>query len=161
MEFWSETLQAKGYAPMPEFVPPAAPQAERYPLVLTCAKPTLLCQTQHRALPSLRRRALDPEVMLHPETAAQRGISAGDWVSVETQVGAMRARALLNADIDSRVVVGEHGWWQAAPEANAPGYDTFSPQGSNYNLIVDPSARDPISGTTAHRSGCCEVSRIT
>ena len=160
VEFWSETMQAKGYAPMPEFAAPPTPQAERYPLVLTCAKPTLFCQTQHRALPSLRRRAMDPEVMLHPETAARRGIAAGDWVSVETQAGAMRARALINADIDERVVVGEHGWWQAAPEADAPGYDPFSPSGSNYNLIVDPSARDPISGTTAHRSGCCEVSRI-
>jgi anaerobic selenocysteine-containing dehydrogenase len=161
VEFWSETLQAQGYAPMPEFIPPPAQQAERYPLVLTCAKPTLFCQTQHRALPGLRRRAMDPEVMLHPETAAQRGIAAGDWVSVETQVGAMRARALLNANIDLRVVVGEHGWWQASPEANAPGYDPFSPKGSNYNLTVDPSARDPISGTTAHRSSCCEVSRVT
>lgn len=161
VEFWSETLQAKGYAPMPEFVPPPALQPERYPLVLTCAKPTLFCQTQHRALPGLRRRAMDPEVMLHPETAARRGIAAGDWVSVETHAGAMRARALLNADIDVRVVVGEHGWWEASPEANAPGYDPFSPQGSNYNLTVDPSARDPISGTTAHRSGCCQVSRIT
>jgi anaerobic selenocysteine-containing dehydrogenase len=161
VEFWSETLQAEGYAPMPDFVPPATPQAEGYPLVLTCAKPTLFCQTQHRALPSLRRRAMDPEVMLHPETAARRSIAAGDWVRVETQTGAMRARALLNADIDPRVVVGEHGWWEAAPEADAPGYDPFTPLGSNYNLTVDPSARDPISGTTAHRSGCCEVCRIT
>jgi anaerobic selenocysteine-containing dehydrogenase len=98
--------------------------------------------------------------MLHPRAAARRGIAAGDWVSVETRAGAMRARALINADIDERVVVGEHGWWQATPEANAPGYDPFSHLGSNYNLTVDPSARDPISGTTAHRSGCCEVSRI-
>ena len=158
VEFWSETLQASGYAPLPEFVAPPAVVSERYPLVLTCAKPTLFCQTQHRALPGLRRRAPDPEVMLHPETAAWRGIAAGDWVSVETPAGGMRARALLNADIDPRVVVGEHGWWQAAPEASAPGYDPFSPQGSNYNLTVDPTARDPISGTTAHRSSCCEVS---
>ena len=160
VEFWSETLQSKGYQPLPDFAPPPAPQADRYPLVLTCAKPTLFCQTQHRALPSLRRRAMDPEVMLHPETATRRGIAAGDWVSIETPTGAMRARALLDANIDRRVVVGEHGWWQAAPEANAPGYDPFSPQGSNYNLTVDPTARDPISGTTAHRSGRCEVSRI-
>ena len=160
VEFWSETLQSKGYAPMPDFAPRPAPQTERYPLVLTCAKPTLFCQTQHRALPSLRRRAMDPEVMLHPETAAQRGVAEGDWVSVETRSGAMRARAVLNSDIDQRVVVGEHGWWQAAPAANAPGYDPFSPQGSNYNLTVDPSVRDPISGTTAHRSGCCEIFRV-
>jgi anaerobic selenocysteine-containing dehydrogenase len=159
VEFWSETLQAGGYAPMPEFVAPSDSAAERYPLVLTCAKPTLFCQTQHRTLPSLRRRAPDPEVMLHPETAARRGIAAGDWVSVETPAGGMRARALLNANLDPRVMVGEHGWWQAAPEAGAPGYDPFSPQGSNFNLTVDPSARDPISGTTAHRSGHCEVVR--
>ena len=159
MEFWSETLQARGYAPMPEYVAPPDAAADRYPLVLTCAKPTLFCQTQHRALPGLRRRAPDPEVVLHPEAAARRGIAAGDWVSVETPAGGMRARARLNADIDPRVVVGEHGWWQAAPEAGAPGYDPFSPRGSNYNLTVDPAARDPISGTTAHRSGRCEVSR--
>jgi len=60
VEFWSETLQAKGYAPMPDFVPPSALDPERYKLVLTCAKPTLFCQTQHRGLPSLRRRAMDP-----------------------------------------------------------------------------------------------------
>jgi anaerobic selenocysteine-containing dehydrogenase len=160
VEFWSETLQEKGYQPLPDYAPPPAPQPDRYPLVLTCAKPTLFCQTQHRALPSLRRRAMDPEVTLHPEAANRRGIAAGDWVSIETPTGAMRARALLNANIDRRVLVGEHGWWQAAPEANAPGYDPFSPQGSNYNLTVDPTARDPISGTTAHRSGRCEVSRI-
>jgi anaerobic selenocysteine-containing dehydrogenase len=160
VEFWSETLQAGGHAPLPEFVPPPPPQPERYPLLLTCAKPTLFCQTQFRALPSLRRRAMDPEVMLHPETAAQRGIAAGDWVSVETATGAMRARAVFNAELDTRVVVGEHGWWQAASDIDAPGYDPFSVRGSNYNLTVDPTARDPISGTTAHRSGCCEVSRI-
>jgi len=160
VEFWSETLQAGGYAPMPEFVSPPAAEAGRYPLVLTCAKPTLFCQTQQRALPSLRRRAMDPEVMLHPETAARRGIAAGDWISVQTRTGAMRARALLSAEIDPRVVVGEHGWWQAAPELNAPAYDPFGPEGSNYNLTVDPAMRDPISGTTAHRSGRCEVSRI-
>lgn len=160
VEFWSETLLAKGYAPLPDLGAQNSAQDERYPLVLTCAKPSLFCQTQFRALPSLRRRAIDPEVMLHPETAARRGIAAGDWVSVETRTGTMRARAHFNADIDARVVVGEHGWWQSAPGANAPGYDPFSALGSNYNLTVDPTVRDPISGTTAHRSGYCEVSRV-
>ena len=122
VEFWSETLQSKGYAPMPEFVPPPDPQADRYPLVLTCAKPTLFCQTQHRALPSLRRRAMDPEVMLHPETATQRGIAAGDWVSVEDSKRARCGREqLLNANIDRRVVVGEHGWWASGPRGQCAG----------------------------------------
>ena len=127
---------------------------------MTCAKPTVFCQTQHRALPGLRRKAPDPEVMLHPEIASQRGIGAGDWVSVRTPNGAMRARALLNADLDPRVVVGEHGWWQASAAAGAPGYDPFSAEGSNFNLTVDPAARDPISGTTSHRANMCEVVRL-
>ena len=163
IEFWSETFRAQGYAALPDFTePPISPVARpdlaaRFPLVLTCAKPTLFCQSQHRALPSLRKRALYPEVELHPEAAAARGIAAGDWISVETPAGGMRARAHLNANLDPRVVVGEHGWWQRCDELQAPGYDPFSPEGANFNATVDPSVRDPISGTPAHRSNLCEV----
>jgi len=70
----------------------------------------LFCQTQHRALPSLRKRALYPEVELHPAAARARGIAAGEWVRIETPEGSMRARARLNDSLDPRVVVGEHGW---------------------------------------------------
>jgi anaerobic selenocysteine-containing dehydrogenase len=162
VEFWSETLRTGGHPPLPEFVAPpglggGSDLAARYPLLLTCAKPAVFCQTQHRALPSLRRKAMDPEIELHPEAAAARGIGAGDWVRLQTATGAMRARAHLNATLDPRVVVGEHGWWQASREADAPGYDPFSADGSNFNLTVDPSARDPISGTISHRASRCEV----
>jgi anaerobic selenocysteine-containing dehydrogenase len=162
VEFWSETLRAGGYPPLPEFVAPPGladgfDLAARYPLLLTCAKPTVFCQTQHRALPSLRRKAMDPEIELHPDAAAARGIGAGDWVRLQTATGAMRARARLNPALDPRVVVGEHGWWQASREADAPGYDPFSPAGSNFNLTVDPAARDPVSGTISHRANRCEV----
>jgi len=156
IEFWSETFRAAGLPPMPDFVAPSA-AAGVFPLVLTCAKPTVFCQTQHRALPSLRRRAPDPEIELHPDAAAARGINAGDWVAVQTSVGAMRARAQLNATLDPRVVVGEHGWWQTCDANGAPGYDPFSDQGSNFNLTVDPTVRDPVSGTVSHRANPCEV----
>ena len=65
---------------MPDFVEPAIGPVTRpdlaasFPLILTCAKPSLFCQTQHRALPSLRKRALDPEIELNPATASARGI---------------------------------------------------------------------------------------
>ena len=48
----------------------------------------------------------------------------------------MRARARLNEHLDPRVVVGEHGWWQACPELRAPGYDPFGPLGANFNLLI-------------------------
>lgn len=163
IEFWSETLREHGYAALPDFVEPqlgptARPElAARFPLVLTCAKPTLFCQSQHRALPGLRKRARDPEIELHPDTAAARGVSAGSWVSVETPAGGMRARARLNDRLDPRVVVGEHGWWQHCDDLGVAGYDPFSPHGANFNLTVDATIRDPVSGTPTHRANLCEI----
>lgn len=59
-----------------------------------------------------------------------------------------------------RVVVGEHGWWQHCDELDAPGYDPLSPDGANFNLTVDPTIRDPISGTPSHRANLCEIRLI-
>jgi anaerobic selenocysteine-containing dehydrogenase len=163
IEIYSETLLEYGYAPLPDFAEPAiGPVARpdlvaRFPLVLTCAKPTLFCQSQHRALPSLRRRDLDPKVELHPEAARARRIAQGDWVSVETPEGGIRARAHLNADLDPRVVVGEHGWWQGCAELGAPSYDPFAREGANFNLLIGGATRDPISGTASHRAYPCEI----
>jgi anaerobic selenocysteine-containing dehydrogenase len=167
VELYSETFIEHGYAPLPEFTePPVGPMARpdlaaQFPLVLTSAKSTLFCQTQHRALPSLRRRAAHPEVELHPATAEARGIAAGDWVAIETPEGSVRARARLNDNLDPRVVVGEHGWWQACPELGAPGYDPFGPLGANFNLLIGSTAVDPVSGTASHRSYLCEIRRAT
>jgi anaerobic selenocysteine-containing dehydrogenase len=163
IELYSETFLDHGYPPLPDFVEPqvgpvARPDlAARFPLVLTNAKPTLFCQSQHRALPSLRKRAPHPKVDLHPVAAGARGIAEGDWVSIETPEGSVRARAHLNKDLDPRVVVGEHGWWQACPETGAAGYDPFGPNGANLNLIIGSAALDPVSGTASHRSYLCEI----
>ncbi len=165
VEFYSERLLAHGYAPLPDFVePPIGPVSrpdlvERYPLVLTCAKPALFCQSQHRALPSLRKRQPHPQVTLHPTAARARGIGNGDWVSVETPEGAIRVRARLSADIDPRVAVGEHGWWQASPETGAPGYDPFGPDGANFNRLISHKLVDPVSGTPSLRANLCEIRR--
>jgi anaerobic selenocysteine-containing dehydrogenase len=165
VELYSQTFLEHGYAPLPEFAEPqigpvARPDlAARFPLVLTSAKSTLFCQTQHRALPSLRKRALGPEVELHPTTAEARDIANGDWVSIETPEGRVRARARLNDSLDPRVVVGEHGWWQPCAEIGAPGYDAFGPGGANYNLLIGSTTLDPVSGTASHRAYLCEIRR--
>ena len=167
VEFWSETLREHGHSPQPDFIEPRigpvnAPNlAMRFPLVLTCAKPTLFLQSQLRALPSLRKRAIAPEVELHPETAVARGIAEGSWVQISTPAGGARAKARFNASLDPRVVVGEHGWWQASAAAEAPGYDAFSSEGANFNLTIDPSIRDPISGTPSNRANLCEIRLVS
>jgi anaerobic selenocysteine-containing dehydrogenase len=163
MEFWSETFLDHGYSALPDFVePPIGPVARpdlaaSFPLILTCAKPSLFCQSQHRALPSLRKRALHPEIELNPATAAARGIKNGDWVDVRTPAGGMRARARFSEKLDPRVVVGEHGWWQGCDELGAGDSNPFHPNGTNFNLTVDTAVRDPVGGTPSHRSNLCEI----
>jgi anaerobic selenocysteine-containing dehydrogenase len=163
IEIYSETFLDHGYRPLPDFAEPAIGPvmrpdlAVRYPLVLTCAKPSLFCQSQHRALPSLRKLARDPKVDLHPETARARQIAEGDWVTIETPDGSVRARAHLNSSIDARVAVGEHGWWQRCDALGAPAYDPFAREGANFNLVISTTTRDQISGTASHRSCLCEI----
>ena len=163
VELYSQTMLEHGYPPLPEYEEPqmgpvSRPDlVERYPLILTCAKNTLFCESQHRALPSLRRQAMDPEVELHPAAAAERGIHPGDWVSIETPEGSIRARARLNDTLKPEVVCGQHGWWQASPEIGAPAYDPFSSEGANFNLIIGNRAIDPVSGSVPHRAYLCQV----
>lgn len=166
IELYSETLLDHGYVPLPEFrEPPRSPRsapdlAGRYPLVLTSAKSTWFCESQHRAMPSLRRLAPDPEVELHPDTAGARGINEGDWVQIVTPDGSVRARATLNRDLHPDVVCGQHGWWQACKELGAPGYDPFGPDGANLNLIIRHRPSDPISGSVPHRAYRCNVAPL-
>jgi len=165
VELYSQVLLEHDYPPLPEYQEPrmgpvSRPDLiDRYPLILTCAKNTLFCESQHRALPSLRRKAMDPEVEMHPTAAAARGIRPGDWVRIETPQGSIRARARLDATLDPRVVCGQHGWWQASPEIGAPAYDAFSAEGANLNLIIGNDAIDPISGSVPHRAYLCQIAR--
>jgi anaerobic selenocysteine-containing dehydrogenase len=167
VELYSETMLEHDYSPLPEYEEPlmspwSRPDlARRYPLILTCAKHALFCESQHRVLPSLRRRAMDPEVELHPMAAAERGIGPGDWVYIETPEGSVRARARMNDTLETNVVCGQHGWWQACTDLGKPGYDPLGPSGANLNLIIGNEAIDPVSGSVPHRAYLCQIRRAS
>ncbi len=166
IELYSETFLDHGYSPVPDYEAPLMGPTtrpdlqDRFPLILTCAKHTLFCESQHRGLPSLRRRARDPEVELHPTAAEERGIQEGDWVRIETPKGSVRARAQLNAQLDPNVACGQHGWWQDCEEIGAPGFDAFSPEGANFNLVIGNDDIDPVSGSVPHRAYLCQIHPI-
>ena len=166
VEVFSERLLAAGQAPLPDYVEPAigpvsrADLAADYPLVLTSAKSLHYCHSQHRGMPSLRRREPDPTVEMHPEAAAARSIENGDWVRLTTPHGAARARAAFKPSLDPRVVSATHGWWQACAALDLPGHDATSADGANVNAVIGNQDADPISGSVPHRSYLCEVTRI-
>ena len=175
VELYSTTLAEHGYDPLPTFDEPlTSPRsrpdlAERYPLVLSCAKSLFFCETQHRQVAALRKSQRDPLVELHPDTAAARGIAAGDWVSIDTPKGSVRARAKLNAHLDPQVVFGQHGWWEACEELDLPGYPAYGEGSANLNLVLSQTPERPdqrqlaAAGvglrrvTTSAVRRCCEV----
>jgi anaerobic selenocysteine-containing dehydrogenase len=167
IELYGQELAEHGYPALPTFVePPRSPAsrpdlASEYPLVLTCAKSLRFCETQHRQIAELRRAATDPQVEVHPDTAAARGISAGDWVRISTPDGAVRARAKLSTGIDPGVVCAQHGWWQGCDELDLPATDPYEAEGLNLNLVLRQTPSDPISGSSPLRASLCELALVT
>jgi anaerobic selenocysteine-containing dehydrogenase len=165
VELYSEPLLAAGHDPIADQRPAAlraqeGPGAD-YPLVLTCAKLGQYCQSQHRGVPRLRRKEPEPEIEVHPRTAAERGIEANGWVSVVTPRGAFRARVAFAADLHPSVVVSSFGWWQDCPEIHAAGHPPFEADGSNYNLAVSAEDSDPVSGSMPLRGTACDLRSIS
>ncbi|MFJ1864784.1 molybdopterin-dependent oxidoreductase [Streptomyces sp. NPDC088097] len=156
VELYSERLLGHGHPPVPEHHDPASTGPE-FPLVLTCAKHGYFVHSQQRSLTSLRRRAVDPSVDMHPRAARARGIGEGQWVELATRRGSIRLRARFDDSLHPSVVVGEYGWWQDAPDLGLPGADPTAPSGSNFNRLVDHSTTDPLSGSAPLRSSVCEI----
>jgi anaerobic selenocysteine-containing dehydrogenase len=164
IELWSPTLAEHGYPALPTYEEPAISPlsrpdlARRFPLILTCAKSLRFCESQHRNIASLRGPEPDPEVELHPSAAEARGVHNGDWVSVSTPHGRVRARARLNTNLDPGVACGQHGWWQAGVGVDQPGSPPYGPGSANLNLVLRQGPSDPISGSAPLRASLCEIS---
>jgi hypothetical protein len=67
----------------------------------------------------------------------------------------------LNDALDPQVVCGQHGWWEACPEIDAPGYEPFGLESANFNLIFNDKNIDPVSGSVPLRAYLCEIERLT
>jgi len=145
LELHSERLRNVGLDPLPDYVAASVPHDPRFPLTLTTAKWPQYCHSQQRNQPSLRRRMPEPLVELHLETAAARGIREGDWIGVETQMGAMRARAKLDRHLAPEVVCAQYGWWQYADGAG------------DANRLIDGECFDPVAGSNSLRNFPCQV----
>jgi len=164
VEIFSESLQSVGQAALPDYVEPAVgPNSHpdlyfKFPLVLTSSKSLHYCHSQHRGLPSLRKREPDPTVEIHPHAAAARLILDGDWVDLVTPDGAIKVRAKLRDTLDPRVVSTTYGWWQHCTELGLPGHEIIGRESANVNDIIGNKKADPISGSVAHRSYLCEIS---
>jgi anaerobic selenocysteine-containing dehydrogenase/ferredoxin-NADP reductase len=162
VEVYSELLASHGYPPLPDYVAPAgvsnAP-ADKLPLMMSTAKSAWYVHSSHRHVASLRRKAPDPGIEISPNTARERGIASGDWVSVQTAKGWARFRASLDPSLQDGVAIAEFGWWEDCPPLGRNGMPLTGMASSNINDALSDDDRDPVSGSVPLRAVACEITR--
>jgi anaerobic selenocysteine-containing dehydrogenase len=134
VELRSSLLEELGYDPLPAYVPVAEDDNDEFPLVLiTGSGFEPMYHSEQRQWPSARRKCPDPLVSLHPDTAADIGVAEGDWVRVETALGAVRQKVHLTTAVHRRMADSQHGWW--FPERDCLPDDPFGFLESNVNVL--------------------------
>jgi anaerobic selenocysteine-containing dehydrogenase len=160
-ELYSTSLKKWGYDPLPQFReapegPVTTPDIyKEYPYILiTGARQPGFFHSENRQVGWLRDLHPEPEVEIHPETAAKEGIEHGDWVIIESPRGKVRQRAKLTGAIHPGVVAAQHGWW--FPEKGGAGEGWYE---SNINVLTrnDFDNCDPAMGSTHIRSLLCRI----
>lgn len=159
VELYSERLHRHGYSPVPVHVA-AGPTDARFPFRLSGAKHGAFCHSQHRGIPSLRRRMPEPVAEIAPALAEARGIADGDRVRLGTAGGAVTMRARVEPSLRPDQVVAPYGWWEECAELGLPGFAPGGPDDASYNSLVDGLSRDPVSGAPEMRSVPCDVVRV-
>ena len=161
VELYSTVLEKWGFDPLPTYTeipesPISQPElAEKYPYILNAGlrTPTFF-HSANFMVPWLREIRPDPIVEIHPETAHRHGIENGQWIHIESPRGRIKQRAKLNAGINPKVIVAEHGWWFPEIKDSGHGWDV-----SNVNILTDNAYEtlDPAIGATNLRVCLCNI----
>jgi anaerobic selenocysteine-containing dehydrogenase len=126
-----------------------------FPLVLSGAKSRYYLHSSYRWLDKLRKKQPDPQVLIHPQTAASYGIGADDEVIIETRSGEITQVARLTETIDPRVIYAAHGWW--FPEENIE--NLYGWQRSNFNILTSTENLGREFGTPNLKGINCKIRR--
>ena len=146
-ERWRSTQkhwEKMGYDPLPTFEEPLQSRLSRpelaklYPLTMISYRTNPYTGSQYFNLQSAKKRAPEPWVDIHPQTAEACRISEGDWVKVESLQGAIKLKARVTADILPDVIAVPFGWGGEA--------------GSN--RLTDDRNCDPLSAFPSFKPMC-------
>jgi anaerobic selenocysteine-containing dehydrogenase len=116
-EFFSERMQDMGFDPLPAYVPPwesveREPElAARYPLTLISSPAHQFLNSSFVNVATLRRAAREPELVIHPDDAALRGIRSGVSVVVHNDRGEFLAVARVEPTVRTGTVWAPSIWW--------------------------------------------------
>ena len=155
VEIVAEPLADIGLAVMPTWrelgAVPEIP--DEYPLLFTNSKSEIFIGTGYKSVPTLRGMRPEPVVQMNPATAHGLGLKDGDEVYIETKVGRIKQRLVLDPGMDPRVVFADFGWWFPEDPSGALGWDT-----ANINMLTSAEGPiDPAVGVMVLRGVPCRV----
>jgi anaerobic selenocysteine-containing dehydrogenase len=143
VEIYSEQAEARGYDPVPGWVPEVEARtgldrpALSDPLPLLCPAAHHFISSSFANIASLRSKEGRPTLRLHPEDAQARHIRSGQWVRVSNERGWCQLVAEVTTDVRPGVLATTSVWWPA-----------FSPGGTNVNATTSDRLADFGGGST-------------
>lgn len=169
MELWSTVLET--FAPdqkdniIPGYQEPpldavANPEyAEKYPFLATTGRRIpVYFHSEHRQLPWCRELWPVPRVEINPADAQKLGISQGDWVWIENDVGKIRQAADLYYGIAPGTINLEHQWWFPELDQADKGFDLCD---CNCLVHTGKQYQDPICGSSYLRAYNVNIYKAT
>jgi len=140
---------------LPEFNGLPEEEDNDYPLILTSSKSQYYLHSSYRWIKKLREKRPHPKVEIHPDTAAQYGISEGDEVIIENKSGMITQIAHLTDIVEPRVINASYGWW--FPEAKQE--SLFDWERSNFNILTSTEKLGKEFGTPNLKGIGCRIRR--
>jgi len=110
-----------------------------YPFRLATSPARHFLNSSFTETPGSLKREGHPDVMIHPEDAAQYGVEDGGWVRLENTRGAVMLRARHFAGLRRGVLIAESIWPNAA-----------YPDGRGINTLTGADATAPFGGAAFH-----------
>ncbi|MDF3812442.1 MULTISPECIES: molybdopterin-dependent oxidoreductase [Rhodopseudomonas] len=107
LEIYSETLAEMGVSPMPDWKPDAeeARDAAKWPLRLLTAPGYFQPHTAYEGVAFLRQRQGPVVCIMHPDDAAQRGLTEGDVVRLHNDRAQIRMVLTISDEVQRGVVL--------------------------------------------------------
>jgi anaerobic selenocysteine-containing dehydrogenase len=143
VEIYSEQAAARGYDPVPGWVPEVEARtgldrpALDDPLPLLCPAAHHFISSSFANVATLRSKEGRPTLRIHPQDAEARNIRSGQWVRVSNERGCCRLVAEVTTDVRPGVLATASVWWP-----------TFSPDGHNINATTSDRLADFGGGST-------------
>jgi len=155
VELKLSTAEKFNLKPLPEFSGLPEEEDPDYPLILISAKSKYYLHSSYRWLKSLREKAPQPFVEIHPDTAAAHDIRSGDEVIIETKYGKIMQLAKVTDIVHPRVISAAIGWW--FPEGDPQ--TQYDWRKSNFNMLTSIAKLGKEFGTPNLKNLPCRVRR--